>query len=132
MKPTQKLTADQRFFFTWAGYSYDPLTQTPEQGRTKCAIALADAEALFLKAYKVADVCIEWVDDLDADEPEHKVATIWNRVSDIEAVGLATLGSIDRPDENYKRVVRAELADECRNKLREIVAKATKAHNAEF
>ena len=32
------------FFFTHAGYSYDPKTETPEQGRAKCAQRLAEAE----------------------------------------------------------------------------------------
>ena len=45
MTPTQTLTADQQFFFDCACHSYDPRTETPEQGRTRCALDLAAAEA---------------------------------------------------------------------------------------
>lgn len=34
----------EQFFYDNAGHSYDPSTETPEQGRTKGAILLASAE----------------------------------------------------------------------------------------
>ena len=43
-KARTRLTVDQLFFYENAGYSYDPKTETPEQGRIRCARDLADAE----------------------------------------------------------------------------------------
>lgn len=43
MKPTKKLSKDALFFFRHAGYSYGN-GQAPAEGRTECALRLADAE----------------------------------------------------------------------------------------
>jgi hypothetical protein len=45
-KARKQLTADQFFFYQNAGYVYDSKTETPEQGRLRCAKELAAAEAI--------------------------------------------------------------------------------------
>ena len=57
------MTPAEQFFFDNAGYSYNPETETPEQGRTRCAQRLAEAE-------EEADRrgwWVEWVDDGEED-----------------------------------------------------------------
>lgn len=56
------MNSAQQFFFDYAGYSYNPETQSEFVGRVCCAIALADAEAW---AVENGAIC-EWYDD---DEP---------------------------------------------------------------
>lgn len=126
MKPTTPLSPAAQFFFDHAGSSYNPATETPEQGRTRCAIQLAEAEALYLRAHQVSDVTCEWVTDPDAD-------LSWMRPKDrknacVEGCGiknneeyLASLWGITDADDDYKRVVRAELALECADQLRQII-----------
>lgn len=141
MTSIRPLTPEEAFFFTWAGYSYNPITQTPAAGRTEGATRLADAEALFLQAVKVADVGCEWEEDPDgfhhyrADKkagiladgikkPERiEQATIWHRDESGTIDYLASLGGIWDADANYRRVVRAELALECADQLRDIISK---------
>jgi hypothetical protein len=136
MQPTQTLTTDQRFFFDHAGYSYTPGTETPEQGRTRCAIMCANAEDLLMRACRVADVGTSWEDDPDGWEdwradkragrsttrPETiEQATIWHRDPEGSIHYLASLGAIQDADSDYRRVIRAELAIEAETELRAIV-----------
>ena len=58
MKPTLTLTPAQAFFFEHAGYSYGQ-GETPEQGRTRGAIALAEHEA----RASAAGVSFRWEPD---------------------------------------------------------------------
>jgi hypothetical protein len=104
------------FFLKHAGYSYDPKTETPMQGRIKTAHKLAQAE----KYAKNHDWIFEWGDDWDdpkhcdksnGDGTEYKPKTceycyLYNDVSDV----LASLSCIDDADADYRRVVEAELA----------------------
>ena len=69
MTPTQTLTADQQFFFDCACHSYDPRTETPEQGRTRCALDLAAAEA-FGRAAGLSFDWFDWSDDPHTDSSE--------------------------------------------------------------
>ena len=126
------------FFARFAGYSYDPKTQTPEEGRKESARKYADAESLFLDAVKVADVGIEWESDPDgfsdfaADvrkgyrKRSHKPATIeraviWHRDDNGTIHYLASLGGIEDANPSYRRVIRAELAMECADELHAII-----------
>lgn len=96
------------FFYTHAGFSYDPKTETPEQGRQRCAEAWAKAERAAWE-----DGCtFEWVDDPDDcgdgdTTPETREGCIMRNEAGEE---LASLWSIGDADEAYRRVIEAELA----------------------
>lgn len=118
------------FFLSHSGYSYDPKTETPMRGRIRCAQESARAESLFLDACRVADVGISWDDDPDGaqhwracgEEFEScESATIWHRDDSGTVHYLASLGGITDADSNYRRVIRAELAQECADELRAIL-----------
>lgn len=95
------MTPAEQFFFTHAGYSYDPCSETPEQGRTRCAQRLAAAEA-------EADRrgwWVEWIDD-DGEEDGRWCALLRDSGSAV----LGSLGGLDVCAGPYARVVAAELA----------------------
>lgn len=107
------MTPAERFFWLNAGYSFDPKTETKAQGRRRCAVRLAEAEA----AQRESGSTYAWQDDWDVNhtkefgyEPKTcESVTLWS--SDGDRV-LASLGCIDDATEEYRRVVEAELADE--------------------
>jgi hypothetical protein len=111
------LTPAQLFFYEHAGYSYDPKTETAEQGRIRCAVELADAEATGQRlGYTFEwdwDECpdLSWMSDEERKE-EHEVLCC--RIPDPENTrySLASLCGITDPDSNYRRVIEAELAQE--------------------
>lgn len=110
---------DYKFFYDNAGYSYDPKTETPEQGRWHCARILACAEL-------VADrlnMTFEWSIDPDIDssdfDDDPEPWQLWQCAAfDSDGYCCASLSGIDfgRDGEpwgsDYKRVVEAELAAE--------------------
>ncbi len=114
------------FFLKWAGFSYDPKTETKEQGRRRCARLLATAE----KAAREAGVSFKWeidplitsADWLKSYEDGGKYRAPWETwvCSMYDEAGdlRASLGGIDfgrggNPYEStYRRVVEAELATE--------------------
>jgi len=113
-----KLTPNERFFFAHAGYSYDPKTETKQQGKRRCARAMARAE----KRAQDAEFEYEWRDDwsvgshqeyfgkgsaYEESEPNTCESCVL-RSSDGEV--LASLHCIDDADSNYRRVIEAELA----------------------
>ena len=112
-----KLTKQEQFFYDNAGYSYDPETETPEQGRTHCARQLAAAET---KAAQ-AGVYAQWMTDPHtdssdwSDDPE-PWATWCVTITHPETGQSDSLGGVDfgrdgEPWGNpYARVVEAELA----------------------
>jgi hypothetical protein len=118
-----QLTAEERFFFDHAGYSYDPKTETKRAGRIRCATTLARAE---IEAER-RGWFTEWSDDMDErgcyetcdreGEHTHEVlcAVLYDG-DDSRQNGrgrvLASLGGIYDPDKLYARVVAAELAAE--------------------
>jgi hypothetical protein len=132
------LTADERFFFEHAGFGYYPERETVDEGRARGAIALAAAEAIYMEAHRVADVGCEWEDDpegfadFDADQragrlnddeqqPERiEGCYIWTGNTD--RAYLASLWGIWDADDNYRRVIRAELALESLERLVQIIA----------
>ena len=60
-----RLMDREQFFYEHAGYSYDPKTETKEQGRRRSARALARAEQLG----RELDFCYAWErDDLTNEE----------------------------------------------------------------
>lgn len=123
---TQQLMAEWstavEFHYQHAGWGYHPGTQTPEQGRRQGAERLATAELWA----RQEGYTVEWEDDWDsdhsyrdddnwsADEPNPftpelescEQATLY----DPDGVIVGSLGCIDDADDNYRRVVAAELA----------------------
>lgn len=101
------MTDATAFFYEHAGWSYDPATQTPEQGRQATAARLAEAEAWAASEGLTA----QWQEDADADEPGQ-----WGCVlRDPDAQWIDSLWGIEFESgapwgEPYARVVAAELA----------------------
>lgn len=107
-----------QFFYTYAGYSYDPKTQTPEQGRMQTARALAKAE----RDAASQGIRFGWEPDVegcigcDCGLPECKCASgephevLVCLAYNTEGKVIASLGAICEPTREYRRVVEAELA----------------------
>jgi hypothetical protein len=98
----------EQFFYNNAGWSYDPATETSEQGRWKCARKLAAAEEWAARV----NLEYEWGEDWDSCEHEYEprpdsceycMASLGKEV-------LASLGCIDDATDDYRRVIEAELA----------------------
>lgn len=104
------------FFLKHAGYSYDPKTETPQAGRSRCARQLAKAE----RDARALGYTFEWDDDPDGrDDSDEDVETCESCVCLDGEVGadedrnshiLAVLGGICDATREYRRVVEAELA----------------------
>lgn len=124
------MTAAERFFWTHAGTSYDPQTETRAQGRRRGAEALASAEAWATEQGMAFawdwDECGESLEDMNhatASNPEgwcepecgraHEVLAVIARFRDRSVAGA--LGGVIDPDANYRRVIEAELAAEARH-----------------
>jgi hypothetical protein len=117
------------FFFTHAGYSYDPTTETARQGRAKCAKELAAAE----KAASSRGWVFSWEEDADGDangEGPAESCSVYARCQDCGNVHtelalrghdlsypLASLCGIAGADDSYRRVIQAELAAEALARL---------------
>lgn len=112
-----------RFFMQHTAISYNPETETPLQGRVRCAVRLADAE----RWASSQGMSFEWsidpfTDSSDWDEsPEPWQA--WQCVMrDMGGAVVQTLNAIDFGREGspwgdpYRRVVQAELACEVMSK----------------
>lgn len=101
-KARKHLTVDQFFFYRNAGYSYDSKTETPEQGRLRCAKELADAETIGQRLGYVLewdfDECpdLSWMSD---EEREHDHEVLRCRIPDPENTrhSLASLYGITDP-----------------------------------
>lgn len=111
-----KLSPDAQFFHDHAGYSYG-LDETPEQGRTRCALALAAAE----QQARNAGVSFGWEVDRDIDSSdfsdEEPAWELWQCVAynadgeAIESLGAVDFGRDGSPHSStYARVMQAELA----------------------
>jgi hypothetical protein len=116
-KARKQLTVDQFFFYQHAGYSHNPKTETAEQGRLRCAVELAEAEAIGQRlGYEFdwegdSDPDLSWMSD-DEREQEHEVLCCRIPDPDNTRYSLASLCGITDPDSNYRRVIEAELASE--------------------
>lgn len=115
------------FFYANAGYSYDPREDTPEEGRHRCAQALAYAE----QWARDNDATFWWARDDDAEMMDGYDRALWRCDAIIDGELRASLGGIDigegspypygcgclgeptsRTRDPYCRVVEAELASE--------------------
>lgn len=106
------------FFPKHAGYSYDPKTQTPAQGRIECAKALARAERIMQES----GAYVTWEPDPYADDSWMEPGETWDRcecatLRNAEGDALASLGMIFDASPDYQRVVEAELALEAQDAL---------------
>lgn len=116
-----------QFMLGHAGYGYDPATETPDQGRVRCALALARAE----HALAASPSSVGWVDDPDADTSflhqddwEEDLAAYERGefvfmgaiLRDVDGEHIQSLWGIhlarDWRADPYRRVVEAELAHE--------------------
>lgn len=110
------------FFYEHASYSYDPNTETPDEGRKRTARALAKAEVDGLNA----GMLVTWYED--EEEPGHYLAVC--RAKDV--IGryeqVASLGGVDADwDSPYRRVVTAELFAEALAEIAKIHSPAPAA-----
>lgn len=124
-------TKAQAFFWEHAGYNWNAAAGEPElAGKARCAMELAEAEAVYLDAHRKADVVCLWDMDVDGmNERERgsnvelvEIAAISVRNADGDDAGecLASCCGIEDATPDYRRVMRAELAIECIDKLRAI------------
>jgi hypothetical protein len=109
-----------KFFYANAGYSYDPKTQAPAQGKAKCARSLAAAE----RKASALGWTFDWVFDDQpcmgcecgsescdcfTGEPHETFGCV---LRDENGESLESLWGICKPTREYRRVVEAELASE--------------------
>lgn len=106
-----------QFFREYAGYSYNPATQTAAQGRRECASRLARAERVASKRgyYFDWDIDPETNSSDFSDEPDPWQLYVC-RMYDEDGELIGSLHGIDfgrdgsPAGEPYRRVVEAELA----------------------
>lgn len=123
------MDAAEQFFYDHAGFSHNPLTETPEQGRYQTAVELADAEnaALALGWWITVETDPDVMED-DADSvgmvargeavnlvvtlhgtgPVRSDTTLVNRVPQV--LGSISGVVVTNEDDAYLRVVATELA----------------------
>ena len=112
------MTTAEQFFFDNAGYSWNPDSESQQQGRTRTAQALARAE----QYARNLGWSYEWSDDwgvgshkkyygagsaYDEHEPNSCEQCL---LFDEEHHVMESLGCIDDADSAYRRVIEAELA----------------------
>lgn len=104
------------FFLEHAGWSYNPRTETAEDGRRRGAEDLADAEAWA----ESRGLEVDWMADNDADtscacgEDHGPAYGAVLRAEDRTALESLWGITLDGWDDPYRRVVAAELALEAR------------------
>lgn len=113
------MNKSEQFFFDNASFSYDPKTETQEQGRERCAKLLARAEQFALEN----DFSYEWMqdeitsEDHSDDEPFYPLWVCVMRDSEgniIDSLSAIDFGEGGEPwGNNYRRIVEAELALDC-------------------
>lgn len=112
------------FFYEHAGWSFDPATETQEQGKIRSAYRLTRAE----RDARSAGITFGWEDDWGVDhqkefdgyddgEPETcEVCTAYDE--DGEIVG--SLACVDDASSEYRRVVEAEIALEALGEMDDV------------
>lgn len=101
------------FFLEWGAYSFDPLTETRDHGRHRCAQALADAEAWALEI----GIRYEWQAEICSDRSfvDH-TGPLWLCLAWLGGKVVGSCGGIDLGEEGepwgnpHGRVVEAEIA----------------------
>lgn len=114
-KPQTPKQAAYLFFLRNAGYSYDPKTQTPRQGRSETARKLAKAE----RDARALGYSFEWEDDWSVGDHQKEFDCYADGVPETcesclmrDPAGkvVQSLGCVDDATREYRRVVEAELA----------------------
>lgn len=111
------LTKAQQFFYDNAGYSYDPATETQEEGHIKCAIALAKAEEQAAEeGFSFRWELDPYIDSSDFNDDGPPYA-LWECIAyNPQGIVIVVLGAVDfgkevAPWESpYRRVIEAELS----------------------
>lgn len=117
-----------QFHYEHGGYCYDPATERPEDGRARCALAAAGAEAWAREQgiefrweddWNIGDHAAEFdcCEDGGPDTCEMCAAYLGDTL-------LACLGCIDDASDEYRRVVEADLAIEARAELHKMLVAA--------
>ncbi len=109
------MNAAEQFFYGNAGWSYDSAIETSDEGRIRCAVALAHAEATLLAGpywIEVKPDPFPWDGDTPYDGPLWSVF-LWSCADTTEPYLVGSLHSVacERYDA-YIRVVSAELVSE--------------------
>ncbi len=115
------MTQTEQFFYDHAGWSYNPNTETQEQGRERGSKELARAE----QYGKDHDWTVAWEYEPDGGDSSfvqnwsEEEQAEWNAseheclyacLRDADGVMRASLGGIFDPSQEYRRAVEAELA----------------------
>jgi len=121
-KPTRDLSAEAMFFFEHGPVCYQPKRETAAEGRTRCAEEMADAEILLLCAIRVNPaVTFELnISPTDQGDEVFETATIWHCHRTGVRECLARIDYTMQEDDNFRRIVRAELAQQCIDALKQI------------
>lgn len=119
-----------RFHWEHGGYNYDPATETPDQGRARCALAAAGAEAWA----KEQGIEFRWEDDWTVTDHAHEYCADAYPNGNPETCEccaaylgddvLACLACIDDATDEYRRVIEAELAMEARAEMTRLLVAA--------
>lgn len=108
-------TEAEQFFYDNAGWSYDPATESEEEGRWRCARVLAEAEARLKAGPYFVDHepdDLPWDGDVPYDGPLW-IVTLYSVAGNLDGEILGSLSSVAcEADDPYMRVVAAELASE--------------------
>jgi hypothetical protein len=119
---TDQLTDDEEFFYDHA--SYHP--GTSDEAHRQRARELAEAEALL---NRTPAAWITWDDEDDPDTSDHQQyratlqAESGTAPSQDQGTALASLRRLDAaPDDPYRRVIEAQLADDARDALQALNA----------
>lgn len=104
------LTKAEQFFYDHAGYSWNPMAgETQEQSKIRCSKALAKAESLASED----GARFIWQDDYDDSSDGDSTPTTRELcIMRVNGKVEASLGSIHDADDDYRRVIEAELAAE--------------------
>jgi hypothetical protein len=116
---TEDMSKAERFFYTHAGFSWNPKTQTEDEGKRECARLLAAAERWASEegiAYRWA--IDEWANSSDFSDDTEPHA-LWQVVAYHDGDVVGSLGGVDFGDGGdpwqsessaYRRVTEAEIA----------------------
>lgn len=106
------MSPDPSFYYKHAGFSYDPKTQTADEGRAECAFELARAALISSQRGWV----VTWEPEPDPnscafdDDDDNTTEYFGCILRDSKSHVLASLWCIGDPEANYCQVVQAELA----------------------
>lgn len=124
MADDASMTTNQQFFMQHAGWSYDPSAETPDEGRARSALELAQAESWAA----VAGVEFTWEDDWTCDHVAEfdcydvEPTTCEGCIASVNGDHKASLWCIDDATPEYRRVIQAELAYEIKASAEELAA----------